>query len=250
MPRFRRAGSTVFEGLRASWARHRVPMAGDLLSRRRPARRRLARRRPATHVSSADRGRAQVRRRCPGASGQRRGARGRLLPGAGLSVLPGFDLRARRLVSGGAGGAVAARAADRSAAGGDHRGAGGVAGGAWSPRCWRPVFLPFLFYGPLLLKPTLLLFLETAFLAALLRAARDESPPAWSWLAAGWLLGLCVLLRGNLLLLVPAVLAWLWLRREPGRWRWRAERVARGRAVRGAGAGDLAQSQRSPASGC
>ncbi len=74
---------------------------------------------------------------------------------------------------------------------------------------------PMLLYVPLLLKPTLLIALETLFLFMMLAAARRRAP-SWRWVLAGCLLGLCVLLRGNLLLLVPAALVWIVQREGPG----------------------------------
>jgi hypothetical protein len=76
------------------------------------------------------------------------------------------------------------------------------------------LFAPFLFYTPLLLKPTLLILFESLFVLAVLSLDRDRSH--WLVAAAGLSLGLAVLMRGNLMLLVPFLgLFWVldWLRR-------------------------------------
>jgi hypothetical protein len=76
------------------------------------------------------------------------------------------------------------------------------------------LFAPFLVYTPLLLKPTLLILFESLFVLAVLSLDRDRSH--WLVAAAGLSLGLAVLMRGNLMLLVPFLgLFWVldWLRR-------------------------------------
>ena len=65
---------------------------------------------------------------------------------------------------------------------------------------------PAVFQAPLLLKTTLTLFFEAAFLLLLLPS---EKPGQGRPFLAGICLGLCALLQENLLLLLPAALLWL-----------------------------------------
>lgn len=78
------------------------------------------------------------------------------------------------------------------------------------------LYVPYLFYVPLLLKPTLLLLVEALLLYLLL--CLGESRPPWLVAAIGASLGLSMLVRGNMVLIVPFLLVW-WLadfmRREP-----------------------------------
>ncbi|MEW6218502.1 MAG: tetratricopeptide repeat protein [Thermodesulfobacteriota bacterium] len=75
-------------------------------------------------------------------------------------------------------------------------------------------FAPAIFFDGLLLKSSLASFLVTACLAMLL--ARSPGRPCWRQLAAGALLGLACLTRGNFLLLLPVLAGLLALGRRTG----------------------------------
>lgn len=93
----------------------------------------------------------------------------------------------------------------------------------WAARCWfeEPVpllaglmalvYLPSIFFGGILMKPGLSLFLVTAGLGLLSRALAGGG--RGTWLAAGVVFGLAALTRGNLVLVLPIVLAWIALRK-------------------------------------
>jgi 4-amino-4-deoxy-L-arabinose transferase-like glycosyltransferase len=70
-------------------------------------------------------------------------------------------------------------------------------------------YAPFLFYAPLLLKPTLLIFVESLFVLSALVAAKRSRPILFA--VSGLCLGLTVHLRGNMLALVPFALLWVLL---------------------------------------
>jgi len=96
----------------------------------------------------------------------------------------------------------------------------------WITGCLAALYQPFIFYDGVLLKGNITIFLELVTLLCLLRAVKPTHP-RWAgdrgitresaasgtlWAAAaGLLLGLTALNRGNFLLAVPVVLAWLWL---------------------------------------
>ena len=77
------------------------------------------------------------------------------------------------------------------------------------------VFGAAIFYSALLLKATLVANFCLLWVLLLLRS---EHARVWLWLGIGAFVSLCVLLRSNLLLLVPATLAWLlwhgWQRKD------------------------------------
>lgn len=77
------------------------------------------------------------------------------------------------------------------------------------------LYKPFIYYDALLLKTSLSLFLISWALYLLQRA--EESRRRRGWFFAGLGLGLASLTRGNYLVFVPVVLAWIWLpvRRVP-----------------------------------
>jgi 4-amino-4-deoxy-L-arabinose transferase-like glycosyltransferase len=77
-------------------------------------------------------------------------------------------------------------------------------------------YLPAVYYEGMILKSWLALFLVSLFLWLMSRF--DDDPPHWLWPAAGIVLGLACLTRGNLLLFLPVALLWVVLRR----WQWRA----------------------------
>ncbi len=81
---------------------------------------------------------------------------------------------------------------------------GGRAAG-WIAGILAAAYAPLLFYVPLLLKETFLVLLVSAFLLTALAALGGERR-GWS-AAAGLLLGLATLLRGNLLLVAPVAAA-------------------------------------------
>lgn len=67
---------------------------------------------------------------------------------------------------------------------------------------------PFLHFEGELLSPALEVFLDLTAVLLLLRAARA---PRWTnWLISGAVLGLAALARANVLLFVPAAIAWAW----------------------------------------
>ncbi len=76
------------------------------------------------------------------------------------------------------------------------------------------VYPVFLFYDALLLKVSLSLFLLTLALDLLLWA--DAGGGARAWLSAGFATGLATLTRGNYLVFLPVLLAWVWLSRPTG----------------------------------
>lgn len=86
------------------------------------------------------------------------------------------------------------------------------------------IYLPSIYYGGLILKTWMTVFLVTLLLwlisRALLRgvAARD-------WFLAGIVLGLACLTRGNLILLLPVLALWVFIESPPGQGR-RAGAVA------------------------
>lgn len=85
---------------------------------------------------------------------------------------------------------------------------GGVSGEAagWAAGVLAALYGPAVFQTPLLLKTTLTLFFEAAFLLLLIpRGKPGQGRP----FLAGLCLGLCALLQENLLLLLPAALLWL-----------------------------------------
>ncbi|MEZ5063956.1 MAG: tetratricopeptide repeat protein [bacterium] len=86
------------------------------------------------------------------------------------------------------------------------------------------LYAPFIYYSVSILYPTLTIFLATAILLLLHEAARRRSL-AWT-AAAGLLLGVYALGRGNILLFAPAAFFWLisaWGDPfTPSRRRWRA----------------------------
>lgn len=92
-------------------------------------------------------------------------------------------------------------------------------------------YAPCLFYSALLLKAPLLVFLFTLSLLLLLRAAAARRPSAW--LVAGIAFGFAALTRGNALLFLPALFAWLALDRElpVSRRAWSAAAVTAGVAL-------------------
>jgi 4-amino-4-deoxy-L-arabinose transferase-like glycosyltransferase len=80
-----------------------------------------------------------------------------------------------------------------------------------------------LFYDALLLKVSLSLFLATLALLLTLRADQgdaEETPgrrrPLARWLGAGFAVGLATLTRGNYLLFIPLLIAWVWWGRRDG----------------------------------
>jgi hypothetical protein len=79
---------------------------------------------------------------------------------------------------------------------------------------WAAVYRPFLFFEGQLLAAWLATLLAALFLLLLWGAV--QRPHARTWLAAGLLLGLGAVVRGNLLLVVPIGLVWIVLaaRRE------------------------------------
>jgi tetratricopeptide (TPR) repeat protein len=76
---------------------------------------------------------------------------------------------------------------------------------------------PFVFYAPLLLKNTLTLLAEAAFLVLMIPGGDAERPRRRRLLAAGFCLGLAALLQENLLLLPPFVVLFLLLQTGRGR---------------------------------
>lgn len=68
-------------------------------------------------------------------------------------------------------------------------------------------YLPAIFYEGLLLKSWMDLFLVAAALGLLAIAVERASAPAWA--ATGLLFGVACLARGNLILVLPALAAWL-----------------------------------------
>ena len=102
------------------------------------------------------------------------------------------------------------------------------------------LYLPALHYDGIILKTSLAHFLVAAWLALLSWAARraEQAPARLPWAAAGSVLGLACLTRGNLLLLVPLVAAWVVLDvahggPAPARW---TERLREARGLGAAGA--------------
>jgi tetratricopeptide (TPR) repeat protein len=73
------------------------------------------------------------------------------------------------------------------------------------------IYLPAIYFDGLLMKPGLTTAL-TAFLLWRLSVALDERRTWRHWLASGVVLGLTCLTRGNLLLVVPLLVLWVWLR--------------------------------------
>ena len=71
------------------------------------------------------------------------------------------------------------------------------------------IYPPAIFFDTLIQKAGLELFLAALLLATL--AALTEAGSSGRWLAAGAALGLLVLTRQNALVLVPLLLAWVWL---------------------------------------
>ena len=69
---------------------------------------------------------------------------------------------------------------------------------------------PLLLFPALLLKPNLLLPLFALLVTALVKAPLTRGPGRWVWI--GLLVGLCALLRGNALILIPVFLAFPVLR--------------------------------------
>jgi len=65
----------------------------------------------------------------------------------------------------------------------------------------------FFYYDALLLKVALTVFLITLALLLLLEAVGRDRP--WLWLAAGLVLGIAALTRGNYLLFIPVLLLWI-----------------------------------------
>ncbi len=92
-----------------------------------------------------------------------------------------------------------------------------LAGVAWA------AYRPAIWMSALLLKPSLFLPLWVGLLLLGLRAAqrsRSDAPGSWrAWFPVGLLAGLGALLRGNVLLLLPFVVAWplviRWTRTKP-----------------------------------
>ena len=70
------------------------------------------------------------------------------------------------------------------------------------------VYLPAVYFGGLIMKPGLALFLVAVWLWLLSRGMCAER--GWpTWLAAGGVFGLACLTRGNLVLVAPLVALWL-----------------------------------------
>jgi len=76
---------------------------------------------------------------------------------------------------------------------------------------WIAVFyLPAIYFGGIVMKPGLSLFLVTLVLWLISRALTTNG--VWIWVATGLTLGLAILTRGNLLLVLPVVALWVLLR--------------------------------------
>lgn len=87
------------------------------------------------------------------------------------------------------------------------------------------VYVPAIYFGGLIMKPALALFLVAVWLWLFSRGLRETR--AWpEWLVAGVVFGLACLTRGNLLLVTPVLALWLLLRdaRGPGKKRLVPER--------------------------
>lgn len=93
------------------------------------------------------------------------------------------------------------------------RGAGAIAA----------VYLPAIYFGGLLMKPGLSLFLSALTLLLLSRALAGAGRR--TWLAAGVSLGLTCLTRGNTILVVPLLVGWVLVRAEEGEGGRRVERI-------------------------
>ncbi len=85
-------------------------------------------------------------------------------------------------------------------------------------------YLPSIYYEAIVLKTWMDVFLAAAALLALSRALSRGRPRDWG--STGFLLGLCVLSRGNLLLVVAALAAWILLDRGALGERWTRRRAA------------------------
>jgi 4-amino-4-deoxy-L-arabinose transferase-like glycosyltransferase len=87
-----------------------------------------------------------------------------------------------------------------------------------TPAAWAggmaTVYLPSIFFGGLLMKPALSMFLVTVALW-LLSGALDGAGGRASWPAAGAVLGLACLARGNIIIMLPVLVAWILLRGDP-----------------------------------
>lgn len=73
---------------------------------------------------------------------------------------------------------------------------------------------PFLYFEGEYLPPVLLVFLSLTILILLFRAR--ERPVKGSWFLAGLVVGLHAITRPDVLLFVPLVIFWLWIKRSPG----------------------------------
>src|SRR5262249_14251210 len=93
---------------------------------------------------------------------------------------------------------------------------------AWGSGLLAALATPFVFYDFLLLKTSLEVFLTVAHLLALMlladRMTESGRVPVRGAVAAGALLGLNLLNRGNYILLAPLFAGWLW-HRAPSRGR-------------------------------
>jgi hypothetical protein len=78
------------------------------------------------------------------------------------------------------------------------------------------VYLPSIYFGGLIMKPGLAMFLVALWLWLLSRALRTTRG-SLGWLVAGCVFGLTCLTRGNLLLVTPVLALWLLLRGGSGR---------------------------------
>ena len=84
------------------------------------------------------------------------------------------------------------------------------------------IYIPGIYFGALMMKPGLAMFLVAVVLWLLSRAFDERQVPRWTWAVAGVVFGMACLTRGNLVLTIPVVTAFIWLRGSGPQAGWQA----------------------------
>jgi len=89
---------------------------------------------------------------------------------------------------------------------------------AWVAGVLAAIYIPAIYFGSLIMKPGLSVFFSALLLWQLSKGLAQRCGPS-HWVLTGVVFALAALTRGNLVVTIPLIAAWLVLsRREPARW--------------------------------